>query len=549
MPDKEMDALGREIIEWYAEWNPIYATYIGIHDYDHLLPDSSVETLQKELKLFKDYKARLKSLKTKDLSPDRRIDRDFLLHAIDLQLFDEEVFRRSECFPSAPSDFGTAIMLLFMRDFAPLPERLSNISSRFTAARKFFDDSKERLKKPVKLWVQIGAESCHRLQGLLTTIEGAAKNNLHPKDAEALYDTSAKASEAIKDQRKWLHETILPKSEERYGMGAKNFNQLLKLRHLGYSKTEIYNLGKKYLNTAKRELKALAKQIKPGASIEEVKEMVQQNRPRDFAEALTATAQAMEDGKRFTIEHDLLTVPTNETLKVTETPDYLRHVMPFAAYMPSARFEKMQQGIYTVTPVEKDSHELKKHSYPAIWNTAVHEAYPGHHLHNVCAHTNESKARAFIWAVETVEGWAHYCEDMMKEYGFHAEPETKFLQTYDTIWRACRILIDIDLHSGKMNFDQAVDMLVNEAGMDKVNAVAEVKRYTYNPGYQLSYLLGKHMILELKKHVKKKMRMKFNDKFFHDTLVYAGLLPMSLIREIFDYKMEELGIGSKKARK
>ena len=143
-------------------------------------------------------------------------------------------------------------------------------------------------------------------------------------------------------------------------------------------------------------------------------------------------------------------------------------------------------------------------------------------------------------ATETVEGWAHYCEDMMKQSGFSADPKTKFVQITDQIWRACRIIIDIDLHTRKMGFDQAVDFLVRESGMERPGAVAEVKRYTYNPAYQLSYLLGKHLILQLRKAVKKGLGKQYSDRLFHDTFLYAGSLPMKYMLEVFDYKVKEL---------
>ena len=128
----------------------------------------------------------------------------------------------------------------------------------------------------------------------------------------------------------------------------------------------------------------------------------------------------------------------------------------------------------------------------------------------------------------------------MKEKGFSADPKTKFVQMTDQIWRACRILIDIDLHTRKMSFDEAVDLLVRESGMERPGAIAEVKRYTYNPGYQLSYLVGKHLIQALQRDVKKRLGKAYSDKFFHDTILYSGSLPMRYMRQILEYKVTEL---------
>ena len=267
---------------------------------------------------------------------------------------------------------------------------------------------------------------------------------------------------------------------------------------------------------------------------------MKEDRPATFQEALAYTDRAMREARQFLLDHDLMTVPPHEELKVIETPSYLRHVIPFAAYSSPGKFEKTQQGLYMVTPVEDKPEMLREHNFAGTRNTAVHEAYPGHHLQLVCANRNPSLARALVSATETIEGWAHYCEDMMKLEGFSNDPKTKFVQVRDQIWRACRIIIDVDLHGGKMTFDEAVEMLVREAGMERPGALAEVKRYTFNPAYQLSYLIGKNLIRKLRADVKRGMGRGYTDKFFHDTLLYAGSLPAKHMRQLFEFKMKEL---------
>jgi uncharacterized protein (DUF885 family) len=203
--------------------------------------------------------------------------------------------------------------------------------------------------------------------------------------------------------------------------------------------------------------------------------------------------------------------------------------------MPS-KYDKPQIGVYIVTR-PKDIANLGNHlNYKSIRNTAVHEAYPGHFLQGSCSNRG-SIIRIIIDGTETVEGWAHYCEQMMAEQGFITDPETKLVQVNDIIWRAVRIIVDVKLSRGEMSFDEAMDMLIKETGMSKEGATAEVRRYTQTPGYSLSYLLGKHLILQLKTELKQKMGSKYTDKFFHDTITANGYLPMSLLRRVFEQKI------------
>jgi len=209
-------------------------------------------------------------------------------------------------------------------------------------------------------------------------------------------------------------------------------------------------------------------------------------------------------------------------------------------YSPPGRFEKRQLGLYFVTPCSPDSEMMRENNYASIKNTSVHEAFPGHHLQQVCANLNPSLVRLLRWSVETVEGWAHYCEELMMETGFSREPEVRVAKLLDQIWRACRIIVDIDLHTGRMKLDDAVDFLVREVGMERPAAIAEVKRYTYTPTYQLSYLLGKHLIMQLRRSVRKELGNMYQERFFNDTLLYAGPIPAKYLAKLMERKVREL---------
>jgi len=129
---------------------------------------------------------------------------------------------------------------------------------------------------------------------------------------------------------------------------------------------------------------------------------------------------------------------------------------------------------------------------------------------------------------------------MMMERGYVTCLESKLIQINDVIWRAVRIIVDVKLSRGEMGVDEAIDMLMKEAGMSREAATAEVRRYTQSPGYPLSYLLGKHLILQLREEVKQKMGAKFSERFFHDTITANGYLPISLLRKVFNQKTAKL---------
>jgi uncharacterized protein (DUF885 family) len=442
--------------------------------------------------------------------------------------------------PDAFDVLGGLVFMMLARDYAPFEKRMDAIAGRLERAPKYLEEFRSRFEKskPVKLWTEVAIESAQGIGGLFQFLLQAAKGQVSDKVYQRLSKAVGRLQPAVEEHIKWLN-SLLPKSTEKWALGREKFEKLLKLRDLGMSSDKILMLGEKYLKDLKAERKRLAEQIAPGRTEQDIMKEIESDAPKTFEEALRATEDAMKEAKSFIQKKDLATVYPEDKLCVRETPAFLAPLIPFAAMNMPSKYDKPQIGVYIVTR-PKDIANLGGHlNYKSIRNTAVHEAFPGHFLQGACSNRG-SVIRVLADGIETVEGWAHYCEEMMAEKGFITDPKTKLVQVNDMIWRAVRIVVDVKLSRGEMTFDEAVEMLVNETGMSKEGATAEVRRYTQTPGYALSYLLGKHLILELKKEVKQKMGSKFDEKSFNDTVTANGYLPASMVRKIFEQKIGRL---------
>ena len=120
----------------------------------------------------------------------------------------------------------------------------------------------------------------------------------------------------------------------------------------------------------------------------------------------------------------------------------------------------------------------------------------------------------------------------MREQGFDNGPEFLLAMHTDAIWRACRIILDIRMHRGEISVDDATAFLIEHTAFEHANAQAEVFRYTYTPTYQLSYLLGKVLLLQLRADEQRRLGGRFSLKGFHDTLLRNGSLPISFHRRL-----------------
>jgi len=540
--DEKFEELKKEMMQKFFDKNPDFASYLGLHDpYDFLLPKGDTALIIENHRILEDYVKRLKkTMNFKELNDTNRIDWQVLEKAFEMSKFELYEQRMHELNPDAFDAIGGLLFLTITRDYAPLEKRIESIAARLEKLPKYLEEFRSRFEttKPVKLWTEIAIESAQQIPGLIQFIVMSTKDKIHEELHGKLKKVATDLTPTLEEHMRWL-QSLKSRTTEKWALGKEKFEKLIQLRNLGMTSEEIYQLGVRYLKELKEERARIAAQIAPGKSVEEVIKKIESNAPKTFDEALKATREAMEEAKKFIIKNNIATVYEEDKLVVEETPRFLAPVIPFAAMWMPSRFDKPMIGVYIVTR-PKDMANIGKHlNYANVRNTAVHEAFPGHFLQGAISNRS-SIIHLLAHATETVEGWAHYCEQMMIEHGFVTSPESKLIQIKDGIWRAVRIIVDVKLSRGEMRFDEAVDMLMKEAGVSREGAVAEVRRYTQSPGYPLSYLLGKHLILQLREEIKQKMGRKYSEKFFHDTITANGHLPISMLRKVFDQKIGKL---------
>jgi len=525
---ERFDRLAKGLFDEIIELQPHAATYLGLHQYDHLMPEGSKDTVFKLMRLLHSYLDKFSEISPSSLDFDRRLDLELAKDMLRLELFYLEDWPVWRMFPGAPDTIGDALFPLLVRDFAPLETRLRSITERLKASPRYLEETKSRLEDPVRIYCDISLEVADKLPLFLEEISGAATSVKDSALKSEVEDATGRVKDTLSKYQEWL-KGEREKARADFALGPDRLERLLALRGLEMSSAEILRLGEEYLRDSKEKLRKYAEMIKPGASVEEVRALLKSHHPRNFQEALEAYRREIGRSREFVVKSNFASIPPNEELIVMETPSFLRSTTPFAAYFAPPKFEERQLGIYIVTPPANEE-MLKEKSYYAISNTSVHEGYPGHHLQLSCSNQNPSLIRLMAHSTEFVEGWAHYCEETVKELGYDDTPEHRFIQTLDMLWRAVRIIVDVKLSSGKMSFTEAVDFMVSKIGMVREGALAEVKRYTYTPGYPLSYLLGKHLLFELKRMALDKLGDRFDPHWFHDTLLYAGSMPIKYHR-------------------
>jgi uncharacterized protein (DUF885 family) len=512
----------------------VAATYFGIHDFDDQLGDGGRETLLAEIAADREHLAAVEALDPDGLSAAARFERDLELHNVRRSIFELDELRIWERRSLALDTIGDGLFLLFVRDHAPLAERLEAITGRLEAVPRHLDEARTRSSEPqVRLWQRIELESAGQLPALFEEIVAAGRGTLGPAEGRRLERAAAAATTAVELYSTWLEGTLADGTDE-WATGRERHDRMVELRAFdGLDADDILALGQEKLAEERAARAAAAREIDPDADEADVIARVKADHAESFEDALEEYRTAMLRARAHLVERDLATVPDDERIEVRETPEYLRNVVPFAAYFAPAPFDADSKGVYIVTPsVHGDPDAMREHNRASISNTSVHEAYPGHHLQLDVARRHPSLTRLLADAPEFVEGWGMYSELMMREHGFDDGPEFRLMLHTDAIWRACRIILDVRLHRDEIGVDDAVDFLVEQTRFERDNARSEVEWYTYRPTYPLSYLLGRTLLLDLRADEQRRRGDAFSLREFHDTLLRSGSLPISFHRRL-----------------
>ena len=514
--------------------NPVLATALGLHGHDDELGNGGREALLAELAADRAHLTDLEALDPAALSATVRFERDLEIHDIRREIFDADALRIWERRSLALDTVGDGLFLLFARDHAPLAERLEAMTGRLEAVPGYLDEARTRATRPqVRLWQGIELETAAELPHFFDEIAAAADGALAPPERRRLERAIGAANVAIEVYGAWLEDTIAAGTDA-WQIGRERHDEMVAHRAFdGLDADAILELGWQKLAEEKAARVAACREIDAGAPEAEVVDRIKSTQPADFEAALAAYRDAMIRARAHLVTHDLVTVPDDERIEVIATPEYLRNVIPFAAYFAPANFDRDAKGIYIVTPaVGHDPRAMREHNLASISNTSIHEAYPGHHLQLDVARRHPSLTRLMTDAPEFVEGWGMYSELMMREHGFDDDARFRVVMHTDAIWRACRIILDVRMHRGELTVDEATDFLVEHTSFEVANARAEVQWYTYRPTYPLSYLLGRTLLLQLRADEQRRLGASFSLKAFHDTLLRNGSLPISFHRRL-----------------
>jgi uncharacterized protein (DUF885 family) len=543
--DAAFQKLSDDYIDGYLAWRPADGVALGYHQYDGKVTDLSKESMGKELGRLKSFDQQLGVMDSTSLSAKMFYDYRILRSAIKNEIFS---FEDLGAYDKNPMTYAGAVDLsiYIKRDFAPLEDRVKSIiaieksiPNIFAAAKQNLLDS---LPKPyVETAIQIAQGSADFWGGDMKVALKDVKNDSLMTAFNAANQT---AIAAANDFAAWLQKVKLPKANNKYAIGEASYKKMLLYSEgITLSPEKVLEIGLAELKKQQAVFNAAAKTINPNKKPIDVYHDLQQDHPT--AENLIPDVRKnVEAIRRFLVDKSIVSVPAKVNLEVKETPQYARATSTASNDDPGPFETKATEAFYYVTPVDpkwtllQKEDWLRQFDYYTTDNVTIHEAYPGHYIQFL--HMNASPAtriEKIFGSYAFIEGWAHYCEQMMADVGYGHNGDTvlaakyRLAQTGDALLRLCRLCVSVKTHCQGMKLDDATRFFMNNWYQGEKPSYQEALRGTFDPGY-LFYTVGKLEFMKLRADYEKQEGANFTLKKFHDEVLNHGMPQIRLLREV-----------------
>lgn len=528
LANKQFDALCDQYYHSWFRYHPEKAVDVGVYDYADLLRSYEHDDIGALIVLNQKMQSALDELNRSELDEPRQTDFRIISGAIAIELHDLEDndWRYRNPIEYVPVN---AIYQLLIHPGPnvqhAIEHRLEIIPEYLRGAKVMLSQYPERI---VPQWAStakdIAFTGAQFIRDLAHHPLIAAKFDT-PGSLQPLLDAAAKA---LNNFSKYIETDVLPSAKGKFASGHYRFNRLLNEKHFLASDAEkVLSFGQRQAEATEKELLQQSEQLCGEQDVSKALAIISTQHP-DASQLLETYRKKMQAAHAWLIKSDIVTVPEKQSLKVLQTPVFLRNVIPFAAYEPPMPLDEEQRGLYYVTTVE-DETLLAEHNHFSIDLMSVHEAFPGHHLQFVIANQYDANnvTRLLNASASMYEGWALYCEQLVFEQGLYDKEEHKFIMLRDRLWRALRIIIDVKIHTGQFSFDDAVNLLVDKLGFDLSQAQSEISWYSNAAATPLCYAIGCEIILKAREVTGTPDKAKLKE--FHDALLSQGSIALPLV--------------------
>ncbi|MDT5156455.1 MAG: hypothetical protein QOH51_812 [Acidobacteriota bacterium] len=540
--DARVTEIGNAYLRGYYAFNPSEATSAGLHELDSQLEERDAGAVAREVKRLHGVLAELARVPEWRLSPEARYDYLVLQSHARAQLLELEDIRMWRRDPNLYNRLvSSSVDNILKRAYSPVEQRLPAILARERQITRLLAEARANLDNPPRLYTetaiaQVAGSVAFFERVVPQMFERAGGSGLNAARRAEFHEANEQAATALRGFHEWLERDLLPRSNGDFALGAENFRRkLLYEEMVDTPLPALLHEGERQLREMQDQMRDVAETVAPGRGVRAALQLLEREHPA--ADGLVGETRAELDRIRaFVRSEEIMTPPARENLTVAETPEYAR-AFTFASTDAPGPFERVAtEGYYYVTPPDpawtpqQQEEHLSHYNRYGLTITSIHETYPGHYYQLLKARQTPSRVRAALGSASFVEGWAHYCEQMMLDEGFGGNnPKLRLAQLDRALLGLCRYVVGIRMHTLGMSYDEAVEFFMREGFQARTNAEREARRGTLDPTY-LVYTLGKMEILKLRDEWRKQLGDSFRIGDFHDRLLSYGMPPIKILR-------------------
>jgi len=522
----------RKIAHEYYQWRdaayPVATSGAGDHRFDARLTDYTMSEVLLRRQHVSDQLRGLDALEANGWSKDDRVDRilfraqltgaDFFGRQLDPESSDPQLYV-NEC--------TNSIFSLLQKEYAPHRVRALAATARLEKIPALLRTGRTNLTQPVKLYASLAIQAARGGDDLYTASLMTLADGLSAAERARLVKARDAAVKALHEYADWL-DSGLSKMPDWQPMGEARYDYLLKqVLLLPFDAHDVAHLGEVEL-ARYRALEALLKD----PSLASPDPARAKHVPKDQAEFLAAYESRLTEIVEFLHANRLVTIPPYVgAFQIRQLPEAFKPTSPGGFMNPPGVYDIDPGGFFYIPTYNPGSGNF--YIRAAIEDPRPilgHEGIPGHFLQISIANHVGSEIRRQHGDTVFAEGWALYGEEMLLREGLYpnnsaAEGQVLRLSRY----RAARIGVDVNLHTGRWTFEQAVQYFMEGGGLDREAAEGEAAGAASSPSQKISYITGKWQIMRLLGRYRDSEGANFRLGAFHDKLISYGTLPLSVV--------------------
>ena len=531
MGSAALHKLANDYYNWRNENDPVSSSSAGLHTWDDRLADFSPAKIAERAQHVRALLDKVRGMKIDTWPKDEQIDAILFRAQLENVDFHNRVLKFERTNPQTyAGECVSAIFSLLKKEYDTPRNRALSATARLKAMPPMLKQGLINLQNPVKLYAKLAIDSARSIDPLLKDSLMALDVDLAPNEHDELIKARDTALAAVHSYADEL-EKRMPKMVDFSPMGEVNYNYYLKhVLLLPLDAREVETIGR-VENGRYRALEALL----PDPKLADPDPSRAANIPPDQASFLKAYESRETEMINFLKQHNLVTIPDYlGQFQIRQLPEAFKPTSPGGFMNPPGVYDKDPTGFYfipTYNPQSKNFYIRAAIEDPRP--ILGHEGIPGHFMQlSIANHLSDEIRRQHEDGV-FVEGWALYGEEMLMRTGLYpdnspAQGQILRLSRY----RGARIGVDVNLHTGKWTFEQAVKYFMDAGGLDREAAEGEAAGAASDPHQKISYIIGKWQIMNLLGRYKDRQGDNFRLGQFHDDLIKSGSLPVSVIEWI-----------------